>query len=76
MPRKRKLSFSQSVFLFNGSIEDNIKYGRPDATHEEVVLAAKAAGDSLPSLAIGKTYEPSALKEAYEEKYKRFLRYI
>ncbi|MBO5755092.1 MAG: hypothetical protein J6R89_03425 [Clostridia bacterium] len=36
------------------------------------VLAAKAAGDSLPSLAIGKTYEPSALKEAYEEKYKRF----
>ncbi len=34
---------SQSVFLFNGSIEDNIKYGRPDATHEQVVAAARAA---------------------------------
>ena len=34
---------SQSVFLFNGSIEENIKYGRPDATHEEVVAAAIAA---------------------------------
>lgn len=34
---------SQSVFLFNGSIEENIKYGRPDATHKEVVAAAVAA---------------------------------
>ncbi len=34
---------SQSVFLFNGSIEDNIKYGRPDATHDQVVAAARAA---------------------------------
>lgn len=34
---------SQSVFLFNGSIEDNIKYGRPNATHEQVVAAARAA---------------------------------
>lgn len=34
---------SQSVFLFNGTIEENIKYGRPDATHEEVVAAAIAA---------------------------------
>lgn len=34
---------SQSVFLFNGTIEENIKYGRPDATHEEVVSAAIAA---------------------------------
>ena len=41
--RENIAEVSQSVFLFNGSIEDNIKYGRPDATHEEVVLAAKAA---------------------------------
>ncbi len=34
---------SQSVFLFNSTIEENIKYGRPDATHEEVVAAARAA---------------------------------
>ncbi len=31
-------------FLFSVSIRDNIAYGRPDATHEEVVAAATAAG--------------------------------
>jgi subfamily B ATP-binding cassette protein MsbA len=41
--RENIAEVSQSVFLFNGSIEDNIKYGRPDATHEEVVRAAIAA---------------------------------
>ena len=34
---------SQDVFLFNDTIETNIKYGRPNATHEEVVAAARAA---------------------------------
>jgi ABC-type multidrug transport system fused ATPase/permease subunit len=34
----------QDPFLFSGTIEDNIKFGRPEATHEEVVLAAKTAG--------------------------------
>ena len=34
---------SQDVFLFNDTIEANIKYGRPDATHEEVIAAARAA---------------------------------
>jgi len=34
---------SQSVFLFNGTIEENIKYGNSDATHEMVVAAARAA---------------------------------
>ena len=33
----------QDTWLFKGSIEDNIRYGRLDATHEEVVEAAKAA---------------------------------
>ena len=33
----------QDVFLFNASLEDNIRYGRLDATHEEVVEAAKRA---------------------------------
>ena len=41
--RENIAEVSQSVFLFNGSIEDNIKYGRPDATHEQVVAAAIAA---------------------------------
>lgn len=34
---------SQSVFLFNGTIADNIKYGNPDATDEMVAYAAHAA---------------------------------
>ena len=34
---------SQSVFLFNGTIADNIKYGNPDATDEMVANAAHAA---------------------------------
>ena len=33
----------QDVFLFNGSIKDNILYGRLDATDEEVYEAAKRA---------------------------------
>jgi ABC-type multidrug transport system fused ATPase/permease subunit len=41
--RKSISEVSQDVFLFNDSIEENIKYGRPDATHEEVVAAARAA---------------------------------
>ncbi|MBR2991314.1 MAG: ABC transporter ATP-binding protein [Solobacterium sp.] len=33
----------QDTHLFTGAIEENIKYGKPDATHEEVVRAAKLA---------------------------------
>ena len=33
----------QDVFLFSGSIRDNILYGRLDATEEEIVEAAKRA---------------------------------
>lgn len=33
----------QDVFLFNGSIRENILYGKPDATEEAVVEAAKRA---------------------------------
>ena len=33
----------QDVFLFVGTIRDNILYGRPDATEEEVIEAAKRA---------------------------------
>lgn len=33
----------QDVFLFAGTVMDNIRYGRPDATDEEVVVAAKMA---------------------------------
>lgn len=34
----------QDVYLFSGSVMDNIIYGRPGASKEEVILAAKRAG--------------------------------
>ena len=36
-------SVQQETILFNDTIEENIKYGSPDATHDEVVAAAKMA---------------------------------
>lgn len=35
---------SQETYLFIGSILDNIRYARPDASYEEVIHAAKCAG--------------------------------
>ena len=35
---------SQETYFFIGSIFDNIKYAKPDATYEEVIEAAKLAG--------------------------------
>jgi len=34
---------SQDVFLFHGSVRDNIAYGRPDATEDEIRAAADIA---------------------------------
>ena len=36
-------SVQQETILFNDTIEENIRYGSPDATHEQVVAAAKLA---------------------------------
>ena len=33
----------QAPFLFHTSIEENLRYGKPDATHDEIVAACKAA---------------------------------
>jgi len=33
----------QDTFLFNGTVKDNIRYGKLDATDEEIVEAARAA---------------------------------
>jgi ATP-binding cassette subfamily B protein len=41
---RRQIAYvGQDVFLFRGSIRENIAFGRPDATEEEIVAAAKAA---------------------------------
>ena len=34
----------QEVYLFSGTVRDNISYGKPGATKEEIILAAKRAG--------------------------------
>ena len=34
---------AQDVFLFGGSVRDNIEYGKPGATDEEIIEAAKKA---------------------------------
>lgn len=41
--RKNIAEVSQDVFLFNGTIEENIKYGAPNATFDQVEAAARAA---------------------------------
>jgi ABC-type multidrug transport system fused ATPase/permease subunit len=42
--RKRIGYVSQSTLLLSGTILENLRYGNPDASQEEVVRAAKAAG--------------------------------
>jgi len=41
--RKQISIVSQDIFLFNDTIENNIKYGKTDATSEEVMDAARKA---------------------------------
>jgi len=41
---RRQISVvSQDVFLFNGTVKENIVYGRQDATDEEIIAAAQMA---------------------------------
>ena len=42
--RKAVVMVTQENFLFNGTVADNIRFGRPDASIEEVVAAAQAIG--------------------------------
>lgn len=50
---------SQNVFLFDGTIKENIAYGKPDATDEEIIAAAKQANihDFISSLEAGYSTE-------------------
>lgn len=41
--RKQMAVVLQDTFLFNGTVRDNIIYGKPDASEEEMTAAAKAA---------------------------------
>ena len=55
--RERTGVVSQDIFLFNSSIADNIRYGRPSATDEEVFEAAKAARIHDEILSLPEGYE-------------------
>lgn len=48
---------AQDVFLFNCSIRENIAYGKPDATDEEIVEAAKKANIHEYILSLPQGYE-------------------
>lgn len=50
---------SQNVFLFDGTIKENIAYGNPEATDEEIITAAKRANihDFIMSLSAGYSTE-------------------
>ena len=52
----------QKNHIFDGTIEDNIKYGNPNATHDDVVRAARQAYlyDQVMALPLG--FEASALR--------------
>ncbi len=42
--RRSVVLVTQENFLFSGSVADNIAFGKPDATREEIVAAAQAIG--------------------------------
>lgn len=53
---RRNIGFvQQDVYLFSGTALENIRYGKPDATEEEVILAAKQANahDFITALPMG-----------------------
>lgn len=42
--RRAVVMVTQEAYLFSGSVRENIALGRPDATQEEIVAAARAVG--------------------------------
>jgi ABC-type multidrug transport system fused ATPase/permease subunit len=52
----------QRNHIFDGSIEENIKYGNPKATHEDVVVAARQAFLYDQIMSLPKGFETNALR--------------
>ena len=48
--RQRVAVVLQETILFSGTIRDNIKWGKGDATEEEIIAAAKAASSSIKTI--------------------------
>ena len=55
--RKHIGILQQDVFMFAGTVRDNIRYGKPDATDEEIVEAAKRAEIHQEILAMPQGYD-------------------
>lgn len=55
--RERIGIVQQDVYLFVGTVYDNIRYGRPDATREEVIQAAKDANAHAFIMALPNGYD-------------------
>jgi ABC-type multidrug transport system fused ATPase/permease subunit len=60
--RQRVVMVTQENFLFTGSVADNIRFGRPDATMDEVVQAAKVIGAHDFIMALPDGYETAVEK--------------
>jgi len=60
--RKHVVMVTQENFMFEGTIADNIRFGRPDATDAEVREAAEAVGVSRFVEALADGYETDVAK--------------
>jgi ABC-type bacteriocin/lantibiotic exporter with double-glycine peptidase domain len=60
----------QKNHIFNGTIEENILYGNPNATHEEVVAAAKQAyiHEQIIALPLGYENQATALSGGQQQR--------
>ena len=47
----------QDVYLFSGTVAENIAYGKPGATREEIAAAARLAGAEKFILALKDGYD-------------------
>ncbi len=54
----------QDNFLFSGSIADNIRYGKPEATEDEVIAAAKVANAHEFIMRMANGYDTAVLERA------------
>ncbi len=65
----------QDVYLFSGTIRDNIAYGKPDASDEEIIDAAKRANihDFISELPDGYSTYVGERNPSQEDKNKGFL---
>lgn len=60
--RRHVVMVTQENFLFTGSVADNIRFGRPDATDDEVIAAATSVGADAFIAALPDGYQTDVAK--------------